>query len=259
MGSRGYGVRLSVHQPALWSARLLLRALKAHGVSVDGTAKVRDSRIPEAERFKPDGSRELAFVTSMPLSQIIKLTNKESINLYAELILRTLGRERGALLPSAGSGRERGDDEAGTALVRLWLSRAGIANDRIAIHDGCGLSRLDLVTPKSTAALLFAIYRTPAAELFKESLPVAGVDGTLRGRLGAIAGRVVAKTGTLTYDHSLSGYVTSANGETFAFSIMCNDSIGKTGGSRLIDQLVSALADYPQNPKHSPIGREKHS
>ena len=259
IGSGGYGVRLSVHQPALWSARLLLRALKMHGISVDGMAKVRDSRIPETERFKPDGTRELAVVTSKPLSQIIKLTNKKSINLYAELILRTLGRERAALLPSADSGRERGDDEAGTALVRLWLSRAGIASDRIAIHDGCGLSRLDLVTPKSTAALLFAIHRTPAAELFKESLPVAGVDGTLQGRLGGIAGRVVAKTGTLTYDHSLSGYVTSANGETFAFSIMCNDSIGKTGGIRLIDQLVSALADYSQNPKNSSPGPEKRS
>jgi len=248
MGSGGYGVRLSVHRPALWSAGLFLRALNAHGISVDGVAKARDSRMPEAERFKPDGNRELAFVTSKPLSQIIKLTNKESINLYAELILRTLGRERAALLPGAGSGRERGDDEAGTALVRLWLSRAGIANDRIAIHDGCGLSRLDLVTPKSTAGLLFAIHLTPAAELFKESLPVAGVDGTLQGRLGRLAGRVFAKTGTLTYDHSLSGYVTTANGGTFAFSIMCNDSVGKTGGVRLIDQLVSALTDYPAKP-----------
>lgn len=244
LGSGGYGVRLSVHRPALWSAGLFLSALKAHGISVDGLAKVRDSRIPEAERFKPDASRELAFVTSKPLSQIVKLTNKESINLYAELILRTLGREQAALLPSAGSGRERGDDEAGTALVRLWLSRSGIANDRIAIHDGCGLSRLDLVTPKATAALLFAVHRTPAAEVFKESLPVAGVDGTLQGRLGGLAGRVVAKTGTLTYDHSLSGYLTAANGGTFAFSIMCNDSVSKTGGIRLIDQLVSTIANY---------------
>jgi D-alanyl-D-alanine carboxypeptidase/D-alanyl-D-alanine-endopeptidase (penicillin-binding protein 4) len=190
----------------------------------------------------------LAFVTSQPLSEIVKLTNKESINLNAELLLRTLGRERAAMLNSSNpEGRERGDDEAGANLVRLWLSRVGIANDRMALHDGSGLSRLDLVTPKATAQLLSAISHTASSQVFRESLPIAGTDGTLQGRLKALSGKVVAKTGTLTYDHSLSGYVTAANGEILAFSVMCNDSTARNRPTGLIDALVSRLADYPSN------------
>ena len=249
LGEPGYGVRLSVHRPALWSARLLLSALRSHGVSVDGVAVVRDSRVPESERFKPESNRELAFVIGQPLSEIVKFTNKESINLNAELVLRTLGRERGTMLNGPPpEGRERGDDETGTALVRLWLSRAGIASEKIALHDGSGLSRLDLVTPRSTAQLLYAISRTASGQVFRESLPIAGTDGTLQGRLKALGRKVVAKTGTLTYDHSLSGYVTAANGETLAFSVMCNDSTVRNGPTSLIDELVSSLANYPANP-----------
>ena len=249
VGRSGYGVRLSVHRPGLWAARLLLRALKKHGITVDGTAELRDSRMPEAERFKPDDGHELALVVSNPLSQIVKSTNKESINLNAELILRTLGRERAALLSTPESGgRERGDDEAGLGLVRLWLSRVGIASDGIALHDGSGLSRLNLVTPKTTAGLLFAINRTASSAAFKESLPIAGTDGTLRGRLAALGNRVIAKTGSLTYDNSLSGYVTTSKGTTFSFSIMCNDSIGRNSSIKLIDEIVSVLAEYPGKP-----------
>ncbi len=249
VGRSGYGVRLAVHRPGLWAARLLLRALKKHGITVDGTAELRDSRMPEAQRFKPDDGHELALVVSKPLSQIVRSTNKESINLNAELILRTLGRERAALLPTPESdGRERGDDEAGIGLIRLWLSRAGIASDGIALHDGSGLSRLNLVTPKTTAGLLFAINRTASSAVFKESLPIAGTDGTLRGRLAVVGNRVIAKTGSLTYDNSLSGYVTTAKGTTFSFSIMCNDSIGRNSSIKLIDEIVSVLAEYPGKP-----------
>ena len=192
---------------------------------------------------------ELASVTSQPLSEIAKETNKESINLNAELILRTLGRERGemAALPEA-IGRERGDDEAGLAVIRVWLARAGVATSQIALHDGSGLSRLDLVTPESSARLLVAISKTASAPVFKESLPISGRDGTLGGRLKNIIDRVSAKTGSLTYDNSLSGYLTTAKGEHLAFSIMCNDQIGRSSSIVLIDQIVALLASFPDLP-----------
>ena len=248
LGSEGYGVRLAVHRPALWAARLFVRALKERGINVDGEARSRDWRMPQTARFNPDSSHELASATSKPLSQIIEVTNKESVNLNAELILRTLGRERGAMLSQPETpGRERGDDEAGAAVVRLWLSQAGVTTDRIAIQDGSGLSRLDLVTPRASAQLLLAISRTASGEAFRESLPIAGTDGTLQGRLKSLAGKVLAKTGSLTYDNSLSGYVTTSNGEILSFSIMCNDFVGRGGSVKLIDQVVSILAGYPEN------------
>jgi D-alanyl-D-alanine carboxypeptidase/D-alanyl-D-alanine-endopeptidase (penicillin-binding protein 4) len=248
-GTRGFGARLSVHNPALWAAKLFLAALKTRGITADGQTLARNSRVPPSQRFNPMQSIELASVSSQPLSEIVKKTNKESVNLNAELILRTLGRERGemAALPEA-IGRERGDDEAGLAVIRGWLARAGIPTSSIALHDGSGLSRLDLVTPESSARLLLALSRTAAASVFRESLPISGRDGTLGGRLKTIIDRVSAKTGYLTYDNSLSGYLTTANGEFLAFSIMCNDQTSHSDSTRLIDQIVGLLAALPELP-----------
>lgn len=242
-GGKGYGVRLSVHNPALWAARLFHAALKARGIAVDGAALARDSRVPPDQRFDPSTSIELAFVSSRPHSEIAKATNKASINLNAELILRTLGRERGNMLPQPQTpGRERGDDEAGLSLIRLWMSRAGISTQGLAIHDGSGLSRLNLVSPESLSRLLVALWKTGAGPAFRESLPIAGQDGTLGGRLGKIAGQVAAKTGSLTYHTSLSGYLATADGETLAFSIICNDHTNSGSANQVIDQIVSILA-----------------
>jgi len=248
-GTKGFGARLSVHNPALWAAKLFLDALKTRGITVDGQTLARNSRVPPSQRFNPTQSIELASVSSQPLSEIVKRTNKESVNLNAELILRTLGRDRGemAALPEA-IGRERGDDEAGLAVIRVWLARAGIPTSRIALHDGSGLSRLDLVTPESSVRLLLSLSRTAAASVFRESLPISGRDGTLSGRLKTIIDRVSAKTGSLTYDNSLSGYLTTANGESLAFSIMCNDETGHSDSTRLIDQIVGLLAAFPELP-----------
>jgi D-alanyl-D-alanine carboxypeptidase/D-alanyl-D-alanine-endopeptidase (penicillin-binding protein 4) len=248
-GSKGFGARLSVHNPALWAAKLFVRALKARGIQVEGQTLSRDSRVPQSQRFDPSRFVELAFVQSQPLSEITKKTNKESNNLFAELILRTLGRERGEMAaPALGTGRERGDDEAGLAVIRVWLTRAGIATTRLALHDGSGLSRLDLVTPDANARLLVALARTASGSVFKESLPVAGRDGTLGGRLKTVADKVSAKTGSLTYNNSLSGYLTSADGQTWAFSIMCNDQTGRGNSIHLVDQIVTLLAGSADSP-----------
>jgi D-alanyl-D-alanine carboxypeptidase/D-alanyl-D-alanine-endopeptidase (penicillin-binding protein 4) len=249
-GSKGFGARLSVHDPAGWAAKLFLDALKTRGITVAGQTLARSARTPQSQRFDPNRSVELASVSSQPLSEIVKKTNKESVNLYAELILRTLGRERGeiAALPES-SGKERGDDEAGLAVMRVWLNRNGIATGRLALHDGSGLSRLDLVTPQSSVQLLLAMSKTASATVFKDSLPIAGRDGTLGGRLKTVSDRVSAKTGSLTYDNSLSGYLTNSKGELFAFSIMCNDQTGPGESTRLIDQIVTLVATFPDLPR----------
>lgn len=245
-GTKGFGARLSVHNPALWAAKIFLAALKAKGITVDGQAAARTSRSAPSQRFEPAQANELAFVSSEPLSEIAKITNKESNNLYAELILRTLGRERRAMLAEPEpSGRERGDDEAGVALLKMWLTRNGADTQSMALHDGSGLSRLNLVTPEATAGLLISLSKSSSSQVFRESLPIAGEDGTLAGRLKTIAGRAFSKTGSLIYDNSLSGYVITSKGETLAFSIFCNDYTGRGNSSRLIDQIVLILASYP--------------
>ncbi|HYJ86469.1 MAG TPA: D-alanyl-D-alanine carboxypeptidase/D-alanyl-D-alanine-endopeptidase [Pyrinomonadaceae bacterium] len=257
-GSKGFGARLSVHNPALRTAHLFRDALKKRGISIDGQAESRDSRVAPSQRFNPTQAVELASVTSKPLSEIARITNKESNNLFAELILRTLGRERGAMLETPEPpGRERGDDEAGVAVVRLWLARAGVPTTGLAIHDGSGLSRLNLVTPDSTARLLIAVAKTASGELFKQSLPIAGKDGTLAGRLKSVNERVIAKTGSLTYNNSLSGFATSPEGKIFAFSILCNDQTGRGNNTRLIDDITALIAVFPNLPDAKPQNPNK--
>ena len=103
---------------------------------------------------------------------------------------------------------------------------------------------MDLVTPETTARLLAAIANTTSATAFHDSLPIAGRDGTLSSRLNKVTGRIFAKTGTLTYTHSLSGYATTPNNETVVFSIMCNDTTADRGALRAIDEIAAALADF---------------
>ncbi|HEY0078384.1 MAG TPA: D-alanyl-D-alanine carboxypeptidase/D-alanyl-D-alanine-endopeptidase [Pyrinomonadaceae bacterium] len=251
VGASPYAVRLSVHQPALRAATLFRDALRRRGIEVEGHAVVRDARVPESERFRPETAVELAFVESRPLAQVVRAVNKESLNLQAELLLRTLGKERANLLPPPADpqrARPRDTDETALAIVRLWLGeRAGVETDRLALHDGSGLSRLNLVTPQATTSLLARMSQSPTASLFRDSLPKAAEDGTLRFRLrqaGADARRIVAKTGTLTYIDSLSGYATTADGEPLAFSIICNEETERASSFRLIDRIAALLASH---------------
>jgi D-alanyl-D-alanine carboxypeptidase/D-alanyl-D-alanine-endopeptidase (penicillin-binding protein 4) len=254
LGSRGFSARLSIHDPALRATRLFMDVLKARGITVDGAAHTRDFRAPANERLDPSRAVELAYVSSKPLGEIVRATNKESINLNAELILRTLGRERGEIAPDTDPHKthERSDDEAGLAVIRLWLNRANIPANNLALHDGSGLSRLDLVTPEATARLLVAISKTASASVFQESLPIAGRDGTLNGRLRTFKDRVSAKTGSLTYDNSLSGFLAAADGEPLVFSILCNDQTSRASSIRLIDEIVTILAKYPRAKAENP-------
>ncbi len=80
--------------------------------------------------------------------------------------------------------------------------------------------------------------------MFHDSLPIAGRDGTLGGRLRRETGRIFAKTGTLTYDHSLSGYADTKNGEVLVFSIFCNDATGPSDPVRVIDEIAGLLAEF---------------
>lgn len=253
LGGRPFTAYLSVPNPALWAATLFKEALIARGIKVGGEARSRDFRVAESEKFAPQKAFEIAQEDSGTLSEIVRRTNKESNNLYAELILRTLGKERGASAPDPDprKNRERGDDEAGTAVVKAWLDHNGIPSEGLEIRDGSGLSRLDLVTPEATARMLVAIAKTNAASAFRDSLPIAGRDGTLSGRLVSSSGRVVAKTGRLTYTHSLSGYATSQDGEVLAFSIFCNNATGHSNPTRVIDQIVGLLVmpEYQSAPK----------
>jgi PBP4 family serine-type D-alanyl-D-alanine carboxypeptidase len=164
---------------------------------------------------------------------MLQAVNKPSQNLHAEMLLRVLGARVKA----------RGSAEQGLEAVDDFLRRARVSTASWAMEDGSGLSRTDMVTPHGMVDLMVAMDRHPHRAAYLESLPIAGVDGTLASRMRGTAaeGRVRAKTGTLAQTNALTGYATTRGGDRLAFSIVLNHHTAATSGVGAIDEIAAAL------------------
>ena len=183
---------------------------------------------------------EIASLQSPPFSLIASHTLKPSQNLYTEIILRTLGKLN-TISPS------QTNEEAGLIVVRNFLRQAGASESDLALNDGSGLSRNDMITANATVQLLTFMSKHRYFAQFRDALPIAGVDGTLRLRMkGTPAeGNVRAKTGSLSSVASLSGYVTTAGGEHLVFSMMLNNYPDASAVRRdSIDAIAVLLASF---------------
>lgn len=236
---------LAVHNPTRYFAHVMQEVLLREGISIGG-APVDVDDISIKPDYTSNRLRRVATHTSAPLSDIVKTLNQESLNLYAEHLLRTLAVE----MPSPPPDLEPGSGELGAQAVKNTIARAGVDTAFVEFADGSGLSRLNFVSPEATVALLSYMHNHPQPGVwnaFYASLPTGGVNGTLRYRYqnGASAnGRVRAKTGTLSSISALSGYVSTGNGRLVAFSIFSNHFTGKSRVARSAqDRLVNALAD----------------
>jgi D-alanyl-D-alanine carboxypeptidase/D-alanyl-D-alanine-endopeptidase (penicillin-binding protein 4) len=223
--------------PAKNPAKAYLDALRdglaRKGIRVDGV--VVDSILPTP--FKMD---TLFVLFSPPLRDILPALMKPSQNQIAEILLRTIGLERGGL----------GTADSARKIVGRQLLAWGVQPDGFVIRDGSGLSDQDLLTPETIVRVLDRIQRDTAFATFYNSMPIAGVDGTLDTRMkGTPAeGNVRAKTGTLAKARTLSGYVTTADGERLIFSVLANNTT--TPGSvvtGVADWIAAALAAYREH------------
>jgi D-alanyl-D-alanine carboxypeptidase/D-alanyl-D-alanine-endopeptidase (penicillin-binding protein 4) len=208
-------------------------ALVRKSIRLDGGVK--DSVLPTP--FKMD---TLFVLISPPLREILPALMKQSQNQIAEILLRTIGLERGGL----------GTADSARKIVGQQLLAWGVQPDGFVIRDGSGLSDQDLLTPETIVRVLDRIQRDTAFAAFYNSLPIAGVDGTLDTRMkGTPAeGNVHAKTGTLAKARSLSGYVTTADGERLIFSILANNTTTPSSSvTNVADQIAAALAAYREH------------
>ncbi len=231
--------RISVSHSALWASKKLKEKLEKAGIAVEGEAAKSDWKDnTNREKFG-----ELANVESKTLAEIIKKMNKDSVNLYAELILRTLGKRFGDEAPNENMkvNKLRGDDSAGASVIVKWIRDNKLANDETQIRDGSGLSRLNLVSSETFGRALVFANQSKFAESFKNSLPIAGVDGTMRGRLKSSSEKIIAKTGSMSFVNSISGYINSNKSETFVFSIIVNNQTKNSEVITAIDEIVSKL------------------
>lgn len=208
-----------------------LANLNTLSITTTASAGGGDEKAPGMMKVAP---AVLAAYESQPLSDDLRVINKVSQNLHAELMLRLLGRERG----------NSGTIEGGLEVERTFLNRAGIRQDEYVFFDGSGLSRQNLVTPHAIVKLLIFATTQPWGELYQSTLPVAGVDGSLGDRFKGsdAASRVQAKTGSLGHVNALSGYVTTEKGERIAFSIIANNhNLTSKRALDAIDEIVEAI------------------
>lgn len=259
VGDAGHTESVSVHQPAAWFGHLFREALRRNGVHVHGKVQTVDAAEGASPLHTSTGLEELGAVESPPLRDLLARMLKPSQNLYAQLLLLQVGvaelervRHESARSPAAGPGATATTtaEEAGIRALNTFLGDAGIPPGEALFEEGSGLARRNLVTPAATVRLLQYMERHRHAEVFRTALPVAGVDGTLRSRMkGTPAeGNARAKTGTLSYVYSLSGYVTSAAGERFTFSLMLNNyrNTDPNRSARAeLDDVVVMLASLP--------------
>jgi len=269
IGDRGTSRAIAIEEPADFCAEMLAEMLAKRGVALYGRPRAHHLEVVDLETFAPELSLEesdsgnlpgggaggrsgsegeapnpvseaqqtlvLAEHDSLPLGEDIRVINKVSQNLHAEMLLRLLGREKG------GSGSVA----AGLSVVGEFLTEAGVQPEEYMLFDGSGLSRDNLVSPRATVKLLRYAAAQSWGEEFVDSLPRAGVDGTLAYRMQELPRRanVRAKTGSLDHVSALSGYLTTSQGQRLVFSIMANHNALKGyETSAVIDQIVAAAA-----------------
>jgi D-alanyl-D-alanine carboxypeptidase/D-alanyl-D-alanine-endopeptidase (penicillin-binding protein 4) len=251
----GFHASLAVEDPAEFTAAAFKDALRSHGVTVNGgylprhklstgTADFADERAQRLKLTPADlatvaapleNRKVLATHVSVPVAQDITVINKTSQNLHAELLLRLLGKVHGT----------EGSFAEGTRVVRQFLVNAGVEDTDFFFYDGSGMSNDDRMAPRAMTQLLAYALRQPWGAAWRETLPIAGVDGTLinRFRGSPLKAHLWAKTGTHNEANALSGYLTTASGKTLAFSIFVNGHRpGSEAELKAIDRIAEAIA-----------------
>lgn len=234
-------LELGIDDPAHFSAWRFKRMLEARGVRVTGGLAARhrqlmpadkDTILDRAPRAAIPGEA-LAKLTPPPLAEDLTLTNKVSQNVHAELMLRRIGTARGS-----------GSVADGIAEVRAMVERAGVPRSAWDLSDGSGMSTYNRVSPRGMVTVLQWITARPWGAAWRATLPIGGIDGTLRKRFRgtALQGRVFAKTGSLNATNALSGYMIAKSGRTLLFSAFANDVPEDVAATKAIDAALELVA-----------------
>lgn len=231
---RRYVQNISIHNPTEYFLQGIKTELNAIGISVSGETIDADEMVDN----KPLHNRHALFqIHSMPFSDVLAVLMKESQNLYAESFVKLLGHHFG----------EEGSFEEGEKVLKRTLARFGLESESYSFMDGSGLCRYNYISPAHLVKIFRRMYFHPYGKVYRNALTVAGVDGTLENRLrGTRAqGKIAAKTGTISNVRCLSGYATTADGETLIFSTMFNNFLCSVNViTDIQDQICLLMASY---------------
>jgi D-alanyl-D-alanine carboxypeptidase/D-alanyl-D-alanine-endopeptidase (penicillin-binding protein 4) len=235
-------LKLGIDDPAHYAAWRFKSLLEARGVRVKGEVRVRHRPLtkdddPKARKGplapRPEQPEPLARLTPPPLIEDMRIINKESQNLHAELMLRRVARQGGT-----------GSLADGVAAVSTMLQNAGVPRLAYDFSDGSGMSTYNRVAPRGVVIFLRWIAAQPWGQKWRATLPVGGIDGTLakRFRGTALQGRIFAKTGTINATNALSGYMIAASGRTLVFSAYANDVPEDVTATKMMDEALALIA-----------------
>lgn len=233
---------VAVDDPAHRAASRLADLLRGLGVRVTGAIATRHRPVAAfddpavrgtAPAPRPPQQPVIARLATPPLAEDLRLTNKASQNLHAELLLRRIGAVAGT-----------GSVADGQLAVRTMLDSAGVDRWAYDFADGSGMSSYNRLTPRAAVRFLRWTQTQAWGPAWQATLPVAGIDGTLARRFRGtpLEGRLFAKTGTLNAANALSGFMVAASGRTLVFSAIANDMPGDASATAAVDKALLAVA-----------------
>lgn len=228
IGSASEPVAISIPQPAQHFMQQFVQALATQGIQVRQT-------VITTQPTAAHGA-EVAAIVSPPLRDLLVETNQESNNLYAEALLRSLGKTNVEASSTL---------EAGIAALKVTFDGWGISPDSYSLVDGSGLSRQNLVSPEAIIQTLQGIAESSNFSVYRHSLALAGVNGTLQNRFRQtpVERRLQGKTGGLSNAIALSGYLEPIDYPTLTFSIFANPfNQSSSQVQTIIDEIVELLA-----------------
>jgi D-alanyl-D-alanine carboxypeptidase/D-alanyl-D-alanine-endopeptidase (penicillin-binding protein 4) len=194
----------NIEQPALYAGTLLMEECQKRGIEVTN---------PPIHGQTPENTETIALHQSLPMHALLTEMNKDSVNIYAELLLKTAAWQQTSA---------QGTTDAGLLLMNELLEEWNISTKTYSFADGSGISRYNLVTPETLTSLLQHVYSSATADTFINSLPIGGYDGDLDWRMEPLSEKqnVHAKTGYLRGVSTLAGFINTDSGDTLAFTIM---------------------------------------
>lgn len=219
-----FTLKSSISDPPVALVRKLDAVLRASGIRIDGVPSA--IRVP----LNDESGTPVCVTLSPTLAELVKVTNHESVNMYAEAFRKHLGY---AILGE-------GSFSAGSEVIRHFLDSIGCKPYVSVMLDGSGLSSNNNISALMTVRLLVHMYNSSASEAFLSSLPEGAVSGTMKSyfRDEMFRGRVIAKTGTITSAKSFAGYCITNSGRRIAFTMFCN---GFTVSSRTMTNNMEKI------------------
>lgn len=228
-------VAVTIHDPPMYAATVFAEVLRRKGITVTGVVR-RDRTLQATRRAggAPDRWRVLA-IHETPITTVLDRANKDSVNVYAESLCKRLGNE------TTGAS---GSWDNGTAAMGDFLKSLAVPEAEFKLDDGCGLSKQNAISAAAVSRILAHNFHGPNKDLFRDSLAVAGVDGTMQDRFRGsdLKGRVFAKSGYVNNVRALSGYLHTRDGQWYAFAILMN-RVPESPEIKLIQERIVKAID----------------